>query len=86
MDFRNEPSSEFREASVSSPKSTWKPSMGHPNVQVFLKQIKHLIIKEFQSPLGYSNLSKKEWKSVRFLANDCNVVIKKADKGSCVVI
>ena len=39
-----------------------------------------------EKPLRYSNLSKKEWQMVRSLANDRNVVIKKADKGSCVVI
>ena len=60
--------------------------MGHPNVEVFLSQIEQEIFKEVQSPLGYSNLSKEEWKAVRSLANDRNTVIKKADKGSCVVI
>ena len=60
--------------------------MGHPNVEVFLSQIEQEIFKEVQSPLGYSNLSKEEWKAVRSLANDRNIVITKADKGSCVVI
>ena len=60
--------------------------MGHPNVEVFLSQIEHEIFKEAESPLGYSNLSKEEWKTVRSLANDRNIVIKKAGKGSCVVI
>ena len=55
--------------------------MGHPNVEVFLSQIKHEIFKEVQSPLRYSNLSKQEWKAVHSLANDRNIVI-----GSCVVI
>ena len=60
--------------------------MGHPNVEVFLSQIEHEIFKEVESPLGYSFLSKEEWKAVRSLANDRNIVIKKANKGSCVVI
>ena len=55
--------------------------LGHPNVEVFLSQIKHEIFKEVQSPLRYSNLSKQEWKAVHSLANDRNIVI-----GSCVVI
>ena len=84
--FRNEPNPEFSETPAFSPKSTWKPPMGHPNVEVFLSQIEHEIFKEVQSPLGYLNLSKEEWKAVRSLANDRNIVIKKADKGSCVVI
>ena len=36
--------------------------------------------------LGYSNFSKEEWQAMRALANDRSIVIKKADKGLCVVI
>ena len=71
---------------VFSLKSTWKPFMVHPDVEVFLSQIEQKIFKVVQSPLGYSNLSKEEWKVVRSLASDRNIVIKKADKESCVVI
>ena len=60
--------------------------MGHPTIEVLLSKIEQEIFKEVQSPPGYSNLSKEEWKAVRSLANDPNIVIKKADKGSCVVI
>ena len=84
--FRNEPTLEFSKTPVFSPKSTWKPPMGHPNVEVFLSQIEHEIFKEVESPLGYSNLCKEEWKAVRSLANDRNIVIKKTERGSCVVI
>ena len=84
--FRNQPTPEFSESPVFSLKSIWKPPMDHPNVEVFLSQIKQEIFKEVQSPLGYSNLSKEEWKAVRSLANDCNIVIQKAGKGYCVVI
>ena len=37
--FQNEPTLEFSETPVFPPKSTWKPPMGHPNVEVFLSQI-----------------------------------------------
>ena len=60
--------------------------MGHPNIEVLLRQIEQDIFKEVQSPLGYSNLSEEEWKAVRSPANDPNIVIKKADEESCVVI
>ena len=33
--FRNEPTPKFSEMPVFSPKSTWKPPMGHPNVELF---------------------------------------------------
>ena len=36
--------------------------------------------------LGYSNLSKLEQEAIRSLAGDRSIVIKKADKGSCVVV
>ena len=60
--------------------------MGHPNIEVYLSQTEHEIFKEVESPLGYSNLFKEEWKAVPSLANDHNIVIKKADKGPCAVI
>ena len=34
----------------------------------------------------YSNLSREEWNPIRSLVDDRNIIIKKADKGSCIVI
>ena len=36
--------------------------------------------------MRYSNLSKEEWRVIRSLADDRSIVIKKADKGSYVVV
>ena len=36
--------------------------------------------------MRYSNLSQEEWRAVRSLADDKSKVIKKGDKGSCVVV
>ena len=33
-----------------------------------------------------SNISKEEWEALRGLADDGSIVIKQADKGSCVVV
>ena len=44
------------------------------------------IYKAIERPLEYSNLSKKEWDAIRSLADDRNMVIKRADKGFCAVI
>ena len=53
-----------------------------------LKRI--LIYKELfelaEPSLGYFNFSKGEWQAMRALENDRRIVIKKADKGSCVVV
>ena len=84
--FRNDPSESFSNKPAFSPKSNWKPPEGHPNLEVFLSQIENELFKTVETPLSYSNLSKEEWEAVRTLADDRNIVIKKADKDSCVVI
>ena len=43
-------------------------------------------LKSPKDQLGYSNLSKLEWEAIRSLAGDRSIVIKKADKGFCVVV
>ena len=85
-DFRNEPTPFFSESPSFRSKSTWKPPLGHLNVEVFLSQLEKDIFTRSEKPLRYSNLSKEEWQALRSLAKDRNIVIKKADKGSCVVI
>ena len=84
--FRNEPTSDFSNIPAFAPKSAWKPPKGHPNLEVFLSQVESDLFKAIERPLGYSNLSKEEWDAIRSLAYDRNMVIKRADKGSCVVI
>ena len=76
--FRNEPSEHFSKKPAFSPKSSWKPPEGLLNLEVLLSQIDNELFKTVETPLGYSNLSKKEWKAVRTLANDRNIVIKKS--------
>lgn len=36
--------------------------------------------------LRHSNTSKEEWETIRTLSYDRTIVIKKADKGSCVIV
>ena len=84
--FRNEPSQDFSIVPVFSRKSPWKPPLRYPNLEVFLSQVESELFKETQDSLRYSNISQEDCRPVRFLANDRSVVIKKADKGSCVVV
>ena len=84
--FQNEPTSDFSNITAFAPKSAWKPPKGHPNLEVFLSQVESDLFKAIERPMGYSNLSKEEWDAIRSLADDRNIVIKRADKGSCVVI
>ena len=83
--FRNEPTPQFSEVPAFSPKSSWKPPKGHPNLEVFLSQLENEIFKMPFDNLKHSNTSKEEWQAIRALADDCTIVIKRADKGSCVV-
>ena len=84
--FRNEPSQDFSVTPAFARKSSWKPPLGHPNLEVFLSQVESELFIETQDSLRYSNLSQEEWRAVRSLADDRSIVIKKADKGSCVVV
>ena len=39
--FRNEISENFSEVPAFSPKSSWKPPQGHPNLEVYLSQVEN---------------------------------------------
>ena len=39
-----------------------------------------------KADIKYSSLSREEWNTIRSLADDRNIIIKKADKGSRIVI
>ena len=84
--FRNEPSQDFSVTPVFAGKSSWKPPLGHTNLELFLSQVESELFIETQGSLRYSNLSQEEWRAIRSLADDRSIVIKKADKGSCVVV
>ena len=84
--FRNEISENFSEVPAISPKSSWKPRQGHPNVEVYLSQVENELSRIVDEPIRYSNLSKEEWVVMRSFADDRSLVIKKADKGSCIAV
>ena len=69
------------------PKSSWKPTPGHPGLELFLSQIKKYIFENLKhsTPIN-SNMSKEEWDALRGLADDRSIVINKADKVSRVVV
>ena len=66
--------------------SMFQIMLDHPNIEFLLRQSEKEIFTLSQKPLRYSNLYEEEWQTVRYSANDRNTVIKKGDKGSCVVI
>ena len=84
--FRNEPTSNFSDILAFAPNSAWKTPKGHPNLEVFLSQAESELFKAIERASGYCNLSKEEWDAIRSLVADMNLVIKRADKKSCLVI
>ena len=79
--FWNEISKDFTEVPAFSPKSTWNPPQGHPNLEVYLSQVENEVFSIADEPIRYFNLSKEEWIAMRSLADNRSIVIKKADKG-----
>ena len=53
---------------------------------MYLSQVENELFSIIDQPIRYSNLSKEEWIAMRSLADDRSIVIKKADKGSCIVV
>ena len=84
--FGNEISKDFSEVPGFSPKFSWNPLQGHPNLEVYFSQVENKLFSIADEPLRYSDLSKDEWIAMRSLADDRSIVIKKADKGSCIVV
>ena len=72
--------------SLITSKSIWKLPTGRPNLEIFLSELKKQIFKIVDSKLGYSTFSKVEWQAMRALADNKSIVIKKANKGSTVVV
>ena len=84
--FRNEISEDFSEVPAFSPKSSWNPPQCHPNLEVYLSQVENELFSIPDELIRYSNLSYEEWIAMRSFADDRSIVIKKADKGSCIVV
>ena len=53
---------------------------------MFLSKVEQDLFKTIETPIRYSNLSSDERKTIRSLADDRSIAIKKADKGSAVVV
>ena len=83
--FRDE-SGNFSEVPVFNPKSRWQPPQGHPCLEVFLSQVKIELFELPKADIKYFNPSREEWSAIRSLADGRNIIIKKADKRSSIVI
>ena len=55
-------------------------------LEVYSSQVRKELFDLAISHLGYSKFTKEEWTAMRSLADDRSIIIKKANKDSCVVV
>ena len=79
LNFCNRPTLDFSEKSTFCTKSSWNPPKGDPHLDVFLSRVEEDLFVVVERPVRHSNLSQVEWESIRSLADDRNIVIKKID-------
>ena len=84
--FRDEPSAEFSEIPTFRPKSTWKPPAGDPCVELLLSKMEHELFSFLPGKPQSYNLTKEKWQALKYLKEGRSIIIKPADKGSCVVV
>ena len=84
--FRNEATETFSEKPAFNIKSNWNPPNGQTEFEIFLSKLENEVFSVLPGTSCDYNLSKKEWLAMRGFAEDRNIIIKPADKGSCVVL
>ena len=84
--FRNEPTEDFSEMPAFRIESNRSPPKGHPALEMFLSPMKREIFSLVPGNSTSYNLTKEQRKTMRGLAEDCSIVIKPGDQGSCVVV
>ena len=86
--FKDQLSEDFSDKPAFSRESDWKPPSGHPGLELFLSGLQKEIFKGLLNDYISipSKMCKEEWEALRGLADDRSIVIKEADKGSCVVV
>jgi hypothetical protein len=68
------------------PKSTFIPPPQEDTLEAFFKQVKHKVLQSPVRKVCWSNLSKEERAGLNELKNNVDIIIKKADKGSAIVV
>ena len=84
--FWNEPTHNFSNVPYVKFKSKWSPPKGHPAIEIFLSKVENELLKVTEKVSGYSTFTSEEWKAMWSIADDRQIVIKKADKSSCFMV
>ena len=67
-------------------KSNWKPPNTHQSLEVFSRAFKSSLLKAQPKAFRKSNLTKNQKEGLRTISLNPEIVIKKADKGSAIVV
>ena len=84
MEEQNSPYQSIHKSFVN--KSTWKPNRVHQSLDIFQRSFKTGLLNSKIKHSRKSNLTKEQMSSLRELSENPEIVIKKADKGSAVVV
>jgi hypothetical protein len=66
-------------------RSRWRPPNSNPNISRFVRELNIKLLDTRKSKLKY-NINKKEQIALLNLKNNNSIIIKKADKGGCIVV
>ena len=84
--LQSEPTEIFSEKPAFNVKPNRNPPNSHTSLEIFLSKLENEVFSVLPgTPCNY-NLSKEEWLVIKDLAEECNIIIKLDDKGSCVVL
>ena len=67
-------------------KSSWRPYPPNKTLDTFKRSFKVNLLESKINQSKTSNLTKEQWKGIKDLQDNPDIVIKKADKGSAIVI
>ena len=67
-------------------KSGWKPSPPKKTLDTFKRAFKMSLLECKISPRSKNDLTKQQWQGLKELGDNPEIVVKKADKGSAIVI
>ena len=84
--FKNDVTENFSQLPAFQSKRNWNPPKEQPALEMFLSQLEGDIFSVLPGNTSSYNLTKNEWLAMRGLVEDRSIVIKPADKGSCVVV
>ena len=85
--FNEEHTDESEKKKIFKNKSDWSPPRGFdPILETYIKTVKTQVLLTQNKKSKPKNLSKKHFEAIKELSDNKHIVIKKADKGSAVVI